>query len=91
MKAKRIVSEDPRVQSAVAELQALIRHYYPGAAFEETHGEDPEGTYLMATVDVEDTDDVVDVYIERLLELQIDEGLSIYVVPIRPLEHISVP
>ncbi len=91
MKAERIDSEDPRIQSAVAELKTVIRHHYPEASFEEMLGEDPEGTYVIATVDVEDTDDVVDVYIERLLEIQIDEGLPIYVIPIRPLERISVP
>jgi hypothetical protein len=91
MKAKRIDSEDPRIQSAVAELQALIQRHYPGATFEETHGEDPEGIYVMATVDVEDTDDVVDVYIDRLLEMQIDENLAVYVAPIRPLERIVAP
>ena len=89
MKVKRSVSDDPRIQAAVAELKALIQRHYPGAAFEETHGEDPEGIYVIATVDVDDTDEVVDVYIERLLDLQIDAGLPIYVIPIRPLERIS--
>jgi hypothetical protein len=48
-----------------------------------TPGEDPEGLYVLATVDVDDTDAVVDVYIDRLLTLQIDDGLPIYVVPLR--------
>ncbi len=91
MKANRTVSEDSRMRSAVAELEILIRHHYPGATFEETLGEEPEGTYVMVTVDVEDTDDVVDIYIERLLEMQVDEGLSLYVIPMRPLERISMP
>ncbi len=86
----QVASDDPRVQAAIVELQTLIQHHYPAATFQETLGEDPEGAYLMATIDVEDTDDVIDVYIERLLELQIDDGLSIYVVPVRPLERVSV-
>ena len=89
IKNSRIASDDPRVQAAVVELQALIQQHYPAATFQETLGEDPEGTYLMATVDVEDTDDVVDVYIERLLEFQVDDGLSVYIVPVRPLNRVS--
>ena len=90
MRNSRIASGDLRVQAALVELQTLIQHHYPAATFQEMLGEDPEGVYLMATVDVEDTDDVIDVYIERLLALQIDEGLSVYVVPVRPLDRVSV-
>ena len=90
MKNSRIASDDPHVQAAMVELQTLIRHHYPAATFQEKIGEDPQGTYLMATVDVEDTDEVVDVYIERLLELQIDAGLAVYVVPMRPFKCVSL-
>jgi hypothetical protein len=75
--------QTPRMQAALAELQALIQQAYPTATFAVTPGEDPEGLYVLATVDVDDTDAVVDVYIDRLLTLQIDDGLPIYVVPLR--------
>jgi H2-forming N5,N10-methylenetetrahydromethanopterin dehydrogenase-like enzyme len=81
----------PRLQVAVAELQSLILQAYPTATFEIVQGTDPEGTYVIATVDVEDTEVVVDVYIERLLELQIDAGLPVYVVPVRPLARVLSP
>ena len=90
MRNSRLALSDRRIQAAIVELQTLIQQHYPTATFQETFGEDPEGVYLMATVDVEDTDDVIDVYIERLLALQIDEGLPVYVVPVRPLDRVSV-
>jgi hypothetical protein len=90
IKNSQIALDDPRIKAAMVELQALIQHHYPAAIFRETVGEDPEGAYLIVTIDVEDTDDVIEVYIERLLELQIDEGLSIYVIPVRPLDRVSV-
>ena len=90
MKAEHIAPLTSRIQMAVAELQALIQAYYPAATFQVTQGEDPVGTYVIATVDVDDTDAVVDVYMDRLLELQIDESLPVYVVPIRPLDRITV-
>lgn len=53
-------------------------------------GDDPTGMYVLATVDVEDTDAVVEVYIERPLELQTDEGLAVDVVPVSPLGTVKL-
>jgi hypothetical protein len=91
MKAERIDPDANRIRAAVAELQELIQQHYPTATFQVTRGEDPVGTYVIATVDVDDTDAVVDVYIDRLLELQIDDSLPVYVVLVRPLERITLP
>lgn len=91
MPVKHLDPDAPRLQAAVKELQRLICQVYPAATFQVVLGEDPAGTYILATVDVEDTDMVVDVYIDRLLELQIDEGLPVYVVPVRPLARVLAP
>jgi len=69
----------PRLQGAVDELQHLIRRVDPLATFQVVPGDDPTGTYVLATVDVEDTELVMDAYMDRLLTLQIDEGLPIHV------------
>ena len=88
MRAERIELGTPRMQAAIEELQRLIQQHYPEATFQVEPGDDPTGMYVLATVDVEDTDAVVEVYIDRLLELQIDEGLAVYVVPVRPLARV---
>ncbi len=88
MSEQQITMTDSNVQAAVAELQQHIQHHYPHATFEVGRGDDPEGVYLRATVDVEDTDAVVDVVIDRLIELQVEAELPIYVVPLRPLERV---
>ena len=80
---------DAQVRAAIIELQELVRGKYPSAAFQVSRGEDPEGIYLKATIDVEDTDEVVDLVIERLLDMQIDDGLAVYFIPLRPLEHMG--
>jgi hypothetical protein len=85
----RVDLQTPRMQAALAELQGLIQQAYPTATFAVALGEDPEGLYVLATVDVDDTDAVVDVYIDRLLTLQIDDGLPIYVVPLRRHPHMA--
>lgn len=76
---------DPRTAAAVRELQQLILRRYPQAAFEVTPGpDDPESTHVVATIDVEDTDEVLDVVIDRLLALQVEEHLPVHVIPVRP-------
>ena len=89
MRAEQLELSTPHMRAAIAELQRLIQQHYPGAIFQVEPGDDPTGMYLLATVDVEDTDAVVEVYIDRLLELQIDEGLAVYVVPVRPLARVQ--
>jgi hypothetical protein len=75
---------DPRLTAAIAELQDLIRARYPEATFDVQEGEDPKGVYLLATVDVEDRDEVVDVFIDRLVDLHVAEQLPLHVLPVRP-------
>jgi hypothetical protein len=40
-------------------------------------------------VDVDDPDEVLDLVTDRLLELQLDEGIPIFVVPVHTPERIS--
>ncbi len=78
---------DSRLQAAIGELESLVLAHYPDAAFETVAGEDPDGIYLEATVDTDDPDRVMDLVIDRLLEMEIDEGLPLYFVPLQPLER----
>jgi hypothetical protein len=77
-----------RINAAVAELQRLILDRYPEATLTVGPGEDPPGTYITATVDVDDTDEVFDVVVGRLLEMQVEERLPVYVLPVRPIERV---
>jgi hypothetical protein len=78
----------PRMQEAVEELKRFITTRFPQATFVVEEGFDPEGIYLVTTVDIADTDDVIAVVGDRLVELQVDEGLPVYVTPLRPVERI---
>jgi hypothetical protein len=66
----------PRMQEAVEELKRLITERFPEASFVVEEGFDPEGIYLIPTVDIDDTDEVIAVIGNRLVELQVDEGLG---------------
>jgi hypothetical protein len=78
---------DPRMTAALSELQIMIRDHFPQATFAVSLGDYPEGVYLTPTVDVPDTEAVFDVVIDRLLQLQIEDGLPVYVIPVQPLER----
>jgi hypothetical protein len=83
-------NEDPRMQAAIAEFKAMITATYPTATFALGRGEDePEAVHLTATVDVDDPDEVVDLVIERMLTLQIEEGVPIHVIPVRTPERVA--
>ncbi|MDP2936667.1 MAG: hypothetical protein Q8O86_09280 [Dehalococcoidia bacterium] len=76
------------MEQALAELKDMVLRRYPAATFEVAPGQDEaEAVHLIATVDVEDPDEVLDVVIDRVLELQIEEGLPVHLIPTRPLER----
>ena len=82
-------SNDPRLTAAVSELRQLIERHYPGATFRLSGGDDPEGVWLIVTVDVDDPDVVVDLVIDRLLTLQINDRLPLYVLPVRSSSRLA--
>jgi hypothetical protein len=77
-------SEDPRLHAALQELTELVKAHYPTATFSLERGvDDPDAIHLVTTVDIDDPDEVVDLTIDRELELQVDEGLPVHVIPRR--------
>jgi len=88
MRPENHVPLTPRMEDAVHELKRLITARFPQAAFVVEEGFDPEGIYLVTTVDIADADEVIDAVGDRLVELQVDEGLPVYVTPLRPIERV---
>lgn len=88
MTAERRTAEQPGLQAALRELEGLFRNRFPAATFEVVAGlDDPEAVHPYTTVDADKTDDVMALVIDRLVELQSEEGLPIFVVPSRPAER----
>jgi hypothetical protein len=81
---------DPKKQTALSELKGMIQAKYPSASFAVRPGiEDPDETWLTTRVDVEDPDEVMDLVIDRLLEIQLDEGIPVHVLPLRTPERVA--
>ena len=78
----------PRAQAALDELQTLIAARFPQATFTVEKGYEPAGIYLEATVDIDDIDDVVAVFIDRLVDIQVKDGIPVYVNVHRPIERV---
>jgi hypothetical protein len=88
MSQERSLPLTPAMEKAVNELKGSISKRFPQASFVVEEGFDPKGIYLVTTVDTADTDEVMDVIGDRLVELQVDEGLPIYVTPLRPMQRV---
>lgn len=78
----------PDIQSAIDELKGMILARFPDATFEVRERYDPEGIALHAIVDIDDTDEVFEVVVDRLIDMQVYEDLPIYVAPHWPKERI---
>lgn len=90
MSTEYLQSLESRRQRAVSELTDMIKGQYPAASFVIGPGIDDEtATHITATVDVEDPDEVMDLVIDRLVELQVEEALPISVIPIRTPERVA--
>ena len=88
MSQERPIALTPTMEKAVNELKGTISERFPQASFVVEEGFDPKGIYLVTTVDIADTDEVIDAVGDRLLELQVDKGLPIYVTPLRPIQRV---
>jgi hypothetical protein len=73
---------DARTRAAITELENMIASRYPTATFDVSRGaDDPRAVYLVATVDLDDPFEVVDLVIDRVVDLQVDEGIPLRVIP----------
>lgn len=78
------------IQQALNELQRMISQRIPTATFAVRRGiDDPAQAFLVTTVDIEDPDEVMDVVLERLLELKLDQGIPVNVLPVHTPERIA--
>lgn len=85
----RMDALDPRVQAALDELRDTIQKHYPTARFAVSRGHDePENVHLMTIVDLDDPDEVLDLVIDRVVNLQVEERIPVHVIPIRPVERV---
>lgn len=83
-------SNDPRISAALEELRMLVWRRYPEATFQVTTAQDdPSIVHLIAEVDLDDTEPLVDLVIDRMVQLQVDDGLPIFVIPRRTPARVA--
>ena len=80
--------EHPRLQEVLAEIQARITAVYPEARFQVRRGEEPVGLYLDVHTPADDGFCVLDLVSDWLVDLSVEEGLDVHVVPL-PLSSLS--
>lgn len=70
------------MQHAIAEVEARILAVYPDATFRLLEGEDPIGFYLDAYTDAEDAFAVLDLVSDWLVDLSVNAGVHLHVIPL---------
>jgi hypothetical protein len=71
-----------KIKQAAAELKGLIRTRYPDAEFRLVKaGNDRYIWHLWTTVDIEDPEEVNDLVRDRELDMQDEEHIPLYVIP----------
>ena len=70
------------MQHAITEVKARIRAVYPEATFRPGEGEDPIGLYLDVYTDAEDAFAVLDLVSDWLVDLSVNEGVHLHVIPL---------
>ena len=83
------ITRDEKIQRAIAEVQTRIQAVYPDAVFRIAPGEDPVGIYIDAYTNAEDSFCVFDLVNDWLVDLSVNEGLSIHVIPL-PKEQAAM-
>ncbi len=78
-----------QMQTAIDKLRTAVHRQYPNATFRVARAQDdPDSVHLVATVDIDDPDEVVDLVIDRVLDYQLEQGLPVHVIPVRPLTRV---
>lgn len=67
------------VEEALDVLRGLIAARFPDARVDVHRGEDPDAWWLVATVDIEDRYEVIDVFLDRLVDLRVEEEVPVFV------------
>src|SRR5829696_3181689 len=90
MNQEHLQASNPQISRALNELADLVRSGYPEATFQVAPAEDdPAIIHLLTRVDVDDPEEVADLVMDRMLEMQLDEGLPIYLIPLRTPARIA--
>jgi hypothetical protein len=85
-----IADLDERTRQAIQELEGVITARYPTTTFELARAaDDPHSIHLLAVADVDDPDEVGDLVVDRVVALQVDEGISLHVIPLRTPERVQ--
>lgn len=82
---------DDKTQRAITEVQARIRAVYPEAIFHVAEGEDPVGIYIDVYTEAEDSFCIFDLVNDWLVDLSVNAGLALYVIPLPKAQATIIP
>src|SRR5680860_1264144 len=72
--------DDPKLHDAAQQISMAILDQFPDAQISKEEGYDPPKLYVVAVVDVDDTEPVFDSFIDLLLDFKIEGQLPLDVI-----------
>jgi hypothetical protein len=79
---------DARAQPAIDEIQQAILRRWPDVTFSIHRGPDnPNGIHMDVFVDQEDPDVVLEGLTDRLVDILVDDGIPLHVIPLHTPER----
>jgi len=73
---------DRRVSKHIQEFQQIIKGRFPEARFRSYRGPQPRHFFLEAYTDADDEFEVLDLVGDRIVDILVDEGTRIHVIPL---------
>ncbi|HFD40155.1 MAG TPA: hypothetical protein ENJ31_09980 [Anaerolineae bacterium] len=78
---------DDRVREHIQEFQQIIKDHFPEATFKTYAGLEPHHYFIEAYTDVDDDFEVLDLVGDRIVDILVDEGTRIHVIPMGSNHH----
>jgi hypothetical protein len=77
-----------RAQAAIDEIKQSILSRHPEATFSVHPGfDDPTSVCLEVYVDLDDPHEVFDEIVDRIVDIQLDDGIPLHVIPLHTPER----
>jgi len=78
---------DSRVRQHIEEFQHIIKEQFPEATFKTYPGQLPHHFFIKAYTDVDDEFEVLDLVGDQIIDILVDEGIRIHVIPMGSNHH----
>ena len=78
---------DSTANKHILEFQRILTQRFPEAGFKSYRGQQPDHFFLETFTDADDEFDVLDLVGDRIVDILVNEGIRIHVIPLSRNHH----